>query len=72
MQHVIVVGQLEKSREPSVAFPKDKLGRNWWTWNQIVEKGKGAPKEIAFHRGSAMDPVWGALLFPLFPLRKLD
>ncbi|GAA5848329.1 hypothetical protein JCM8547_004479 [Rhodosporidiobolus lusitaniae] len=58
VKNVVVVGQLNKDREPREAFPQDRKGREWWTWNQTVEMGKAAPTEISFHRGSAMDPVW--------------
>ncbi|GAA5885249.1 hypothetical protein JCM6882_009538 [Rhodosporidiobolus microsporus] len=58
VKNVVVVGQLHKDREPREPFPKDKKGRQWWSWNQVVKEGQSAPKEIQFHRGSAMDPVW--------------
>ncbi|GAA6029222.1 hypothetical protein JCM8097_003575 [Rhodosporidiobolus ruineniae] len=58
VKNVVVVGQLSKDREPQVAFPKEKQGRDWWSWKEVVEQGQNAPKEIKFHRGSAMDPQW--------------
>ncbi|GAA6004623.1 hypothetical protein JCM10207_000959 [Rhodosporidiobolus poonsookiae] len=59
VENVVIVGQLQKDREPKAAFPQDpRAGRKWWSWNQVVEQGQGAPKEIEFHRGSAMNPVW--------------
>ncbi|GAA5822908.1 hypothetical protein JCM11251_004419 [Rhodosporidiobolus azoricus] len=58
VRNVVVVGQLHKDREPREPFPADKLGREWHSWNQVVKEGQSAPKEIQFHRGSAMDPVW--------------
>ncbi|GAA6004627.1 hypothetical protein JCM10207_000960 [Rhodosporidiobolus poonsookiae] len=59
VENVVIVGQLQKDREPKAAFPQDpQAGRKWWSWNQVVQQGQSAPKEIEFHRGSAMDPVW--------------
>jgi acetoacetyl-CoA synthetase len=63
VRHDVVVGQLEKDREPREAFPREKDGREWLTWNQLMKKGMGAPEEIQFHRGSSMNPVWGRSFF---------
>ncbi|BGP13788.1 hypothetical protein JCM10213_006380 [Rhodosporidiobolus nylandii] len=58
VRQVVVVGQLQKDREPKEPFPKEKKGREWFSWPDVVKLGQGAPKDIPFHRGSAMDPVW--------------
>ncbi|GAA5963040.1 hypothetical protein JCM21900_002319 [Sporobolomyces salmonicolor] len=60
VKHVIVVGHLHHDREPREKFPvkKEREGRTWLSWNEAVRRGEGAPQEIRFHRGSAMEAQW--------------
>ncbi|GAA5951770.1 hypothetical protein JCM3765_003113 [Sporobolomyces pararoseus] len=58
VQHVVVVGQLYKDREPRVEFPSSSQGKEWLSYNQVKESGQGAEKEIKFERVDAMHPQW--------------
>ncbi|GAA5984693.1 hypothetical protein JCM11641_004565, partial [Rhodosporidiobolus odoratus] len=60
VKQVVVVGQLEKNRDPKEPFPRteERAGKEWVTWNEMVKMGEGAAEEIRFHRGNAMDPLW--------------
>ncbi|KAK4058801.1 hypothetical protein OIO90_000247 [Microbotryomycetes sp. JL221] len=58
VKHVIIVGQLNRDRNPVVPFPQDTQGRPWERYNDVIKRGESAPKEIEFHRGDAMAPVY--------------
>lgn len=58
VKNVIVVGQLYSDREPREKFPAPQHSQKWWTWNEMVKQGAGAPAEIKFERVDAMTPVW--------------
>lgn len=58
VKNVVVVGQLHADREPREPFPAPEHGQKWWTWNEMVKQGEGAPAEIDFVRVDAMSPVW--------------
>lgn len=58
VKNVIVVGQLYSDREPREKFPAPQHSQKWWTWNEMVKQGAGAPAEINFERVDAMTPVW--------------
>lgn len=59
VQTIIVVGHMEKDREPREKFPADRLGKDWMTYGAALKKGVTKEKDIKFHRGSAMAPVYG-------------
>lgn len=59
VQTVIVVGHMEKDREPREKFPADRLGKTWMTYGAALKQGDTREKDIKFHRGSAMAPVYG-------------
>jgi len=58
VKNVVVVGQLSKDREPRIEFAKQKDGRTWSTWSEMVRLGEAAPKELKFERVDAMAPQW--------------
>lgn len=58
VKDVIVVGQLSRDRKPRAAFPSDLKGRRWHSYVDLAARGEEAPKDINFHRGSAMAPLY--------------
>ncbi|KAL8293114.1 hypothetical protein RQP46_000808 [Phenoliferia psychrophenolica] len=57
--NVVVVGHLQRDRQPAIPFPQDRKGRTWHSWNEVVQAGqKTAKKDISFWRGSAMSPIY--------------
>lgn len=59
LQHVIIVGHLEKSRDPpsSVISSRPKLSSKWYGWNSFLKSGN-ASGDIKFWRGPALAPLW--------------
>jgi len=57
LKHVVVVGQLNKSREPSGQLAPVK-GITSSKWNAFLKSGESSEKKIQFNRGSAMRPLW--------------
>jgi acetoacetyl-CoA synthetase len=70
LQHVVVVGQLSNTREPSQDWQKNNSSRiTWHTWTRLCRPRQEPPPEIPFWRGPAMAPVWvlfssGIEIFP--------
>ncbi|GAA6012088.1 hypothetical protein JCM11491_001746 [Sporobolomyces phaffii] len=59
VKHVVVVGQLDRDREPRVEFPASRpRGQEWLSYNEVKKRGQGAEKEIKFERVDAMSPQW--------------
>lgn len=58
VKNVVTVGQLQRDRRSRIPFPSDLKGRTWSHYNDLIKQGENAPKEIDFHRGSAMAPIW--------------
>ncbi|KZO89781.1 acetoacetyl-CoA synthetase [Calocera viscosa TUFC12733] len=57
LRHIVVVGQLDPTREPSE--PLRVPGNvKYHTWCGFLDTAKTLPKEISFNRGSAMRPLW--------------